>query len=678
MTAPVLRTPAVFRLFATADGGVDPAVADDLDALLAVLRRAVREQQPPWADHPVIREYAAMCGWTIRTLEYGFVSSALAGLAGAARARLRVLDVGSGVAPLCNWISRRGPEVVAVDPLFSSIAAVVGERLNDLHGSHVRYAGGRGEQLPFPDASFDAVTCVSVLEHLPPGNDRIALAEMARVLKTGGSLLLTFDVAPPPPLQDGEGVRKEHLRRHAQPYTAVHARRLLDHVASHFDGLPGELPEGLKNLSQAGIHTFWRATQERDGRVEALREYVALGVHLRRNEVPVIARSAEQWTALLEGQDALEERLGYYQYHARKRLQVIDEMVEQEDVEATRVSPDVLSELAEHDEHLRQIDDRLAAIESSLRATSQVVEHHIAGTWRSRLKRRLSPRLGRLRQYAPRPLVIPERYRRCTPPLPAPVVSIVTPSLNQAPFLERSIRSVVSQAYPRLEYVVQDGASSDETEAILRRHRSTFTHCESLPDGGQARALNLGFGRTTGEIMAFLNADDVLLPGALSYVVSFFAKHPRVDVLYGHRVLIDEADAEIGVWVLPPHDDRVLAWADLVPQESLFWRRRIWEKAGGRVDESYRFALDWDLLLRFREAGARFARVPRFLAAFRVHPAQKTSVLLDTVGQQEMDRIRERCHGRPVAPLEIRAHLRPYLLRHLLFHHLFRLGLLRY
>ena len=95
--------------------------------------------------------------------------------------------------------------------------------------------------------------------------------------------------------------------------------------------------------------------------------------------------------------------------------------------------------------------------------------------------------------------------------------------------------------------------------------------------------------------MAYLNSDDLLLPGALPTVAAYFAQHPEVEVVYGHRVVIDEAGDEIGRWVLPPHDDKALRWADYIPQETLFWRRSIWGKSGGRMDETFRFALDWEL-----------------------------------------------------------------------------------
>src|SRR5207244_4015693 len=131
---------------------------------------------------------------------------------------------------------------------------------------------------------------------------------------------------------------------------------------------------------------------------------------------------------------------------------------------------------------------------------------------------------------------------------------------------------VLGQQYPRLEYIVQDGGSSDETPAVLERYRPQLTRWESRADRGQAHAINLGFRHATGDVLGYLNSDDLLLPGAVRYVGAFFARHPQIDVVYGHRVMIDESDAEVGRWVLPPHEDEVLRWVDYVPQETLFWR----------------------------------------------------------------------------------------------------------
>ncbi|HET7731214.1 MAG TPA: FkbM family methyltransferase [Usitatibacter sp.] len=274
------------------------------------------------------------------------------------------------------------------------------------------------------------------------------------------------------------------------------------------------------------------------------------------------------------------------------------------------------------------------------------------------------PRLGTLYQHEPQELVIPPSYRRTVALSAAPKISLVTPSFRQAAFIERTLKSVLDQQYPNLEYFVQDGGSDDGTREILERYSGRIAGWESKPDGGQSQAINLGFRRTSGEIMAWLNSDDILLPGALHCVADFFNRHPDVDVIYGHRLLIDENDRLIGRWILPAHEDNVLSWADYVPQETLFWRRRIWDKAGGTIDESFRFAMDWDLLVRFRKAGARFVRIPRFLGGFRIHPHQKTSAAITETGFKEMDRIRERALGRVPTHTEVRRAVTPYLLRH--------------
>lgn len=306
----------------------------------------------------------------------------------------------------------------------------------------------------------------------------------------------------------------------------------------------------------------------------------------------------------------------------------------------------------------------------------QLERRHSGMSWRHRLGWLLGNRLTSLVHHGPVPLHVPAHY--ATHPLPdaPPTIALVTPSYQQATFLRQTLDSVLSQGYPRLEYVVQDGGSTDGSVALLEQYERHLQHAESVPDDGQADAINRGFGHTTGEVMAYLNSDDLLLPGSLAFVASYFAVNPDVDVVYGHRAIIDACGDEVGRWVLPPHCPQMLQWADFVPQETLFWRRRIWDRVGGRMDESFQFALDWDLLLRFHEVGAKMVRLPRFLGAFRVHDAQKTSARLATVGQAEMARLRQRVHGREVTPAEVRRAITPYILRHMLYHWLYRMGLL--
>lgn len=293
---------------------------------------------------------------------------------------------------------------------------------------------------------------------------------------------------------------------------------------------------------------------------------------------------------------------------------------------------------------------------SPLRRSLAFAGRHVRGV--------LGPRLGNLHQHPPRKLKWPGPYATGFPVERLPSISLVTPSFQQARFLGRTIDSVLNQRYPKLEYFVQDGASTDGTTEVLRHYGGRLTGWQSAKDGGQSHAINLGFARTTGDIMAWLNSDDLLMPGALHRVAEYFACHPEVDVIYGHRILIDEQDLEIDRWVLPAHDDEVLSWADFVPQETLFWRRAIWEKVGGQIDESFRFAMDWDLLLRFRDAGARMVRLPDFLGAFRIHDAQKTSAQINDVGMGEMALLRRRALGQDVTWQQTRWALLPYLLRH--------------
>ncbi len=294
-----------------------------------------------------------------------------------------------------------------------------------------------------------------------------------------------------------------------------------------------------------------------------------------------------------------------------------------------------------------------------------------------KIKNIFQPVLGILYQYAPRRLMIPKRYYATKILNATPRISIVTPSYNQGRFIERTILSVLQQNYPNLEYIVQDGASKDKSLAIINKYKQSLKHWESIKDKGQANAINLGFKHATGEIMAYLNSDDLLLPGTLNYIVDYFNKHPEVDVIYGQRIILNEDDNEIGRWILPKHCDEIIRWVDYIPQETLFWRRRIWEKVGGELDESFNFAMDWNLIIRFQDAGAKFARLPRFLGGFRVHSQQKTSAM-EQVGIAEVGRVRAHCHGYTVSHFDINRKSKSYLNRHVIANLFYRLGILRY
>lgn len=280
-----------------------------------------------------------------------------------------------------------------------------------------------------------------------------------------------------------------------------------------------------------------------------------------------------------------------------------------------------------------------------------------------------------------------ERFPTLADSLKRPRFAIVTPSFQQGRFLGETMRGVLTQVGVECDYIVQDGGSTDGSIDVIRRfaadsqspmampallgsgrRRRQQTHLPwpqladwaSSADEGQADAIVRGFARTSGgpdDVMAWINSDDYYLPGAVGCVADFFARNPDVDVVYGHRILVNEESQEIGRWFLPNHDAEVLRLYDFIPQETLFWRRRIWERVGG-LDPSLKFALDWDLLLRFQAAGARIVRLPRFLGCFRAHAAQKTSAAMHQVGQAEIDLLRTRANGREIPPAELEHHPR--------------------
>jgi GT2 family glycosyltransferase len=265
--------------------------------------------------------------------------------------------------------------------------------------------------------------------------------------------------------------------------------------------------------------------------------------------------------------------------------------------------------------------------------------------------------------HPPRP-VRNETFPATKSGLARPKLSIVTPSYQQARYLGETMRSVLDQDVT-VEYVVQDGGSTDGSAELIRQHAPRLHAWSSARDAGQADAIARGFAQTTGgpdDVMAWINSDDYYQSGALTFVADYFAAHPEVDVLYGHRIVVDEESREIARWFLPAHDDGVMRLNDFIPQETLFWRRRVWDRAGG-LDTSFQFAIDWDLLLRFSAAGAKIVRVPYFLACFRAHAAQKTAAFMHSTGQGEITRLRERTHGRAFPAHEIEHH--PLLMAYL-------------
>lgn len=206
---------------------------------------------------------------------------------------------------------------------------------------------------------------------------------------------------------------------------------------------------------------------------------------------------------------------------------------------------------------------------------------------------------------------------------PLPRISIVTPSFNQAAFLRDAIESVLGQGYPNLEYMVLDGGSTDGSVEIIREYADRLAFWCSEPDGGQAAAINRGFGRATGEILAWLNSDDYYLPGTLRHAAEQLAPG-QLELLLGNCVHIEEGKAAIrGSDVPLRHRQLRLEVVDYVIQPSTFWTRATWEKTGALRSE-YHFIFDWDWYTRAMKAGATVKTTDRYLAVYRVHAQHKT------------------------------------------------------
>lgn len=204
---------------------------------------------------------------------------------------------------------------------------------------------------------------------------------------------------------------------------------------------------------------------------------------------------------------------------------------------------------------------------------------------------------------------------------PLPLVSIVTPSFNSARYIERTIRSVQEQDYPRIEHIVMDGGSKDGTVSILKK----YPHLKwvSRPDRGQADAINKGIARASGSIIGWLNADDLYAPGAVRSSVDYLLAHPEAVMTYSDCDIIDEKDRVIGHIRSREYNEFLhLSWFNVIPQPTAFFRRDAFEKAGP-LDASLHYCMDWEYWVRLGRVG-RLARIPGCMAKFRLVEGTKT------------------------------------------------------
>lgn len=205
-----------------------------------------------------------------------------------------------------------------------------------------------------------------------------------------------------------------------------------------------------------------------------------------------------------------------------------------------------------------------------------------------------------------------------------PRITIVTPSYNQGRYLEEAIQSVLSQEYPNLEYVIRDGGSTDGSVDIIRRYEAQLSGWVSEPDAGPAQAINRGFTGCGGDILGWLNADDLYSPGTLRAVAEAFGQRPDAALVYGEGWYIDERGRRFEPcrFVRRTFDRRYLVNRDPILQPAAFWRWSLWQ-AVGPLDESLRWVFDWEWFIRAYDKGS-FHYLPRELALYRIQPAALT------------------------------------------------------
>jgi glycosyltransferase involved in cell wall biosynthesis len=223
-----------------------------------------------------------------------------------------------------------------------------------------------------------------------------------------------------------------------------------------------------------------------------------------------------------------------------------------------------------------------------------------------------------------------------------PSISLVTPSLNQGKFIRATLESVLSQNYPDLDYRVQDGGSTDGTLAILEAYRDRVPFV-SERDAGQADAINRGLSRATGEVLGYLNSDDVLRPGALAAVGEAFAADPELVFVWGRAAYIDEEGRTVSPYLARPDAIERLADACFVAQPAAFFRRSVWEEIGP-FDASLHHTMDYDYWLRIaaRHPASRMRFLDRELAGCRMHADAKTVAGWSRALDEIMDLVKRR------------------------------------
>jgi glycosyltransferase involved in cell wall biosynthesis len=208
-------------------------------------------------------------------------------------------------------------------------------------------------------------------------------------------------------------------------------------------------------------------------------------------------------------------------------------------------------------------------------------------------------------------------------------ISVITPSYNQGQFLERTILSIINQNYPNVEHIIIDGGSTDNSVEIIKKYETRIAYWVSEKDKGQTDAINKGMRKATGDIVCWINSDDILLSGALQVVARYFNRHPDIEFLNGLTVHIDKDDKILRIGHILNSKWFHKRGMYNISQQGMFWKKCIFEKVG-ELDETFHYSMDVEWIVRLYENKIRMARINKPLGAIRMHEFTKTTTLANS------------------------------------------------